>query len=327
MVRSFKDLVDEANTVSVDGWDFSWLKDRATEERPSWGYQKLMSERLAGASAALDIQTGGGEVLAGAATFPPAMAATESWPPNVAKATELLHPRGVIVVADPDEPPLPFADAAFDLVTSRHPATVWWTEIARVLKPGGTYFAQHVGPETVFALIEVFLGPLSDEPRRKRHPDEETAAARAVRRALDTCPHRGPETRLSELPARCPMVDRAAESFPSGWFIGQSGDDRGLEFLMPTFVLVTAFVGSWRGSLRSWPGQARLPTTDKGAIAVRDAAELGRRRQGVGAHTLPNTCVTCGASRPNKSRRLRGRKLRTCSTRTNRRELAEPDEG
>lgn len=263
MVRSFKDLVDEANTVSVDGWDFSWLKDRATEERPSWGYQKLMSERLAGASAALDIQTGGGEVLAGAATFPPAMAATESWPPNVAKATELLHPRGVIVVADPDEPPLPFADAAFDLVTSRHPATVWWTEIARVLKPGGTYFAQHVGPETVFALIEVFLGPLSDEPRRKRHPDEETAAARAVRRALDTCPHRGPETRLSELPARCPMVDRAAESFPSGWFIGQSGDDRGLEFLMPTFVLVTAFVGSWRGSLRSWPGQARLPTTDK----------------------------------------------------------------
>jgi len=180
MVRSFKDLVDEANTVSVDGWDFSWLKDRATEERPSWGYQKLMSERLAGASAALDIQTGGGEVLAGAATFPPAMAATESWPPNVAKATELLHPRGVIVVADPDEPPLPFADAAFDLVTSRHPATVWWTEIARVLKPGGTYFAQHVGPETVFALIEIFLGPLSDEPRHKRHPDEETAAAQAA---------------------------------------------------------------------------------------------------------------------------------------------------
>ncbi len=184
MVRSFDDLVDEANTVSVDGWDFSWLKDRATEERPSWGYQKLMSERLARASAALDIQTGGGEVLAGAATFPPAMAATESWPPNVAKATARLHPCGVIVVADQDEPPLPFADGAFDLVTSRHPATVWWTEIARVLKPDGTYFAQHVGPETVFALIEVFLGPLSDELRRKRHPDEETAAAQAAGLAI-----------------------------------------------------------------------------------------------------------------------------------------------
>ena len=62
------------------------------------------------------------------------MAATESWPPNLDRATRLLGPRGVVVVADPDEPPLPFADAAFDLVLSRHPATVWWDEIARVLQ-------------------------------------------------------------------------------------------------------------------------------------------------------------------------------------------------
>ena len=27
--------------------------------------------------------------------------------------------------------PLPFGDDAFDLVTSRHPVTVWWSEIAR----------------------------------------------------------------------------------------------------------------------------------------------------------------------------------------------------
>ncbi|MCB5909116.1 class I SAM-dependent methyltransferase [Streptomyces pinistramenti] len=180
MARTFEEFVDEAGSVSVDGWDFSWLDGRATEARPSWGYQRLMSARLATVSAALDIQTGGGEVLAGAARFPPVMAATESWPPNLARATALLHPRGVVVVADPDEPPLPFADAAFDLVTSRQPATVWWPEIVRVLRPGGTYFAQHVGPETVFELIEFFLGPLSDELRRKRHPDEEAAAARAA---------------------------------------------------------------------------------------------------------------------------------------------------
>ncbi|MFG2227243.1 class I SAM-dependent methyltransferase [Streptomyces sp. NPDC048644] len=180
MARTFEELVDEADSVSVDGWDFSWLDGRATEARPSWGYQRLMSARLAAVSAALDVQTGGGEVLAGAERFPPVMAATESWPPNLARATALLHPRGVVVVADPDEPPLPFADAAFDLVTSRQPATVWWAEIARVLRPGGTYFAQHVGPETVFELIEFFLGPLSDELRRKRHPDVETAAARAA---------------------------------------------------------------------------------------------------------------------------------------------------
>lgn len=164
--------------MSVDGWDFSWLEGRATEERPSWGYQRSMSRQLATVSAALDIQTGGGEVLAGAEKLPPTMAATESWPPNVARATGLLHPRGVVVVADPDEPPLPFADEAFDLVTSRHPATVWWSEIARVLRPGGTYFAQHVGPASVWELVEFFLGP-QPEARRKRHPDDESAAAKA----------------------------------------------------------------------------------------------------------------------------------------------------
>ncbi|GAA4690099.1 class I SAM-dependent methyltransferase [Streptomyces youssoufiensis] len=165
--------------MSVDGWDFSWLAGRASEERPSWGYQRLMSRRLATVAAGADVQTGGGEVLAEAETLPPTMAATESWPPNVAKATRLLHPRGVVVVADRDEPPLPFADDAFDLVTSRHPATVWWEEIARVLRPGGTYLAQHVGPASVWELVEYFLGP-QPEARRKRHPDDESAAGRAA---------------------------------------------------------------------------------------------------------------------------------------------------
>lgn len=179
MSRSFEELVAEAEAAAVEGWDFSWLDGRATEERPSWGYQRMLGQRLAQVSAALDVQTGGGEVLAGVPSFPPVMVATESWPPNVAAATELLHPLGAVVVADPDEPPLPFADAAFDLVTSRHPATVWWAEIARVLKPGGRYFAQHVGPGTMWELVEHFLGP-QPEARRKRHPDLETAEARAA---------------------------------------------------------------------------------------------------------------------------------------------------
>lgn len=170
----------EAESVSVDGWDFSWLDGRATEQRPSWGYQRLMGERLARADAALDIQTGGGEVLAGATTMPPVMVATESWPPNVAKATALLHPLGAVVVADTDEPPLPFADGAFDLVTSRHPATVWWDEIARVLQPGGTYFSQHVGHASVFELVEYFLGPQPEKVRRGRHYEDETADAQAA---------------------------------------------------------------------------------------------------------------------------------------------------
>jgi SAM-dependent methyltransferase len=107
------------------------------------------------------------------------MAATESWPPNLAKATALLHPRGVVVVSCPDQPPLPFADASFDLVTSRHPASVHWGEIARVLRPGGSYFAQHVGPATSLELTEFFLGP-HPTSGANRHPDAETEQARAA---------------------------------------------------------------------------------------------------------------------------------------------------
>ncbi|MEU3355296.1 class I SAM-dependent methyltransferase [Streptomyces sp. NPDC037389] len=180
MGRAFEELVAEAETVPVAGWDFSWLDGRAAEKRPSWGYQRMMGERMAHAAAALDIQTGGGEVLAGVPKLPPLVVATESWPPNVAKAARLLHPLGAAVVHDEDEPPLPFADEAFDLVVSRHPVTVWWEEIARVLRPEGTYFSQQVGPASVFELVEYFLGPQPEEVRRKRHPDDARRAAEAA---------------------------------------------------------------------------------------------------------------------------------------------------
>ncbi|AKN17268.1 class I SAM-dependent methyltransferase [Mycobacterium haemophilum] len=179
MRRTFEDLVAEADSVPVDGWDFSWLDSRATEERPSWGYQRALSQRLASVSAALDLHTGGGEVLAGATPFPPTMAAIETWPPNAARATKLLHPLGVVVVATRDEPLLPFADGAFDLVTARHPISVWWTEIVRVLRPGGTYFAQQIGPATMSELVEYFSGP-QPEKWAECHPDVVSAQAQAA---------------------------------------------------------------------------------------------------------------------------------------------------
>ena len=176
---SFDQLVAEAETAPVGGWDFSWLAGRATEQRPSWGYQRLLAGRLASVGSALDIQTGGGEVLAEVRRFPPRMVATESWPENVARATARLAPLGVVVVADDDEPPLPFGDGAFELVVSRHPATVWWSEIARVLAPDGVYFAQHVGSASGFELIEYLLGP-QPQARRRRDPVREAADAAAA---------------------------------------------------------------------------------------------------------------------------------------------------
>jgi Methyltransferase domain len=178
-VRAFEELVAEAAAVDVSGWGFGWLEGRATEERPPWGYARLMAERLARARTALDIDTGGGEVLAEAPVLPPRMCVTEGWPPNLRRARQLLSPRGVQVVGAAPRQSLPFADASFELVVSRHPVVPGWDEIARVLTDGGTYFAQHVGPASAFELIEYFLGPLP-ENRKGRDPVVEADGARAA---------------------------------------------------------------------------------------------------------------------------------------------------
>jgi hypothetical protein len=178
-VHTFSDLIDEAAAVDVSGWKFDWLDGRATEERPPWGYSRLIASRLPHVASALDIDTGGGEIIAEMPHLPSRMVVTEGWPPNVERARGLLSPRGVEVVPVEHGRPLPFPDASFELVTSRHPVDPDWCEIARVLADDGTYLAQHVGPASAFELIEWFLGRL---PRKRlgRDPDREAAAAGAA---------------------------------------------------------------------------------------------------------------------------------------------------
>jgi SAM-dependent methyltransferase len=178
-VRTFDDLVDEAAAADVSGWDFGWLDGRATEERPPWGYARLLAERLGTVRSAVDLDTGGGEVVAEAPRFPARMAVTEAWPPNAAKARRLLGPRGVEVYEVTQGDPLPFDDASFELVTSRHPIKPDWPEIARILEPDGHYFAQHVGGESARALSEWFLGPLPDEVSGRDPAVESRAAEQA----------------------------------------------------------------------------------------------------------------------------------------------------
>lgn len=175
-MRVFKDLVDEAAAVDVSGWSFDWLDGRATEERPPWGYSRLLAQRLARVDSALDIDTGGGEIIAEAPQLPVRMVVTEGWAPNAERARRLLSPKGVDVVPLEQGRPLPFPDGSFELVSSRHPVSPDWQEIARVLADDGTYFAQHIGPASAYELIEWFLGPL---PREElgRDPDREAAAA------------------------------------------------------------------------------------------------------------------------------------------------------
>jgi SAM-dependent methyltransferase len=162
----FDELVAEGEAVPVEGWDFSWFDGRATEERPPWGYARLMGERMAQAAAALDIQTGGGEVLAGIPRPPAVLAATESWPPNIALARERLGPLGATVAEAGDDADLPFDDGSFDLVVSRHPTVVLWDEIGRVLRPGGTYLSQQVGAGSNRELTDAMMGPQVVHPGR-----------------------------------------------------------------------------------------------------------------------------------------------------------------
>ena len=186
-MTNFDDLLAEGAAIDVAGWDFSWFEGRATEERPPWGYARMLGERMRALArvrdaAALDLQTGGGEVLATVPAAPQVLVATESWPPNIAVARRNLTRLGAQVVpVDNELSDLPFDDATFDLVVSRHPVAVPWKEVGRVLKPGGTYFSQDVGDGSVRELTEFMMGPLSEADASARHPRRAVLAAEKAR--------------------------------------------------------------------------------------------------------------------------------------------------
>ena len=194
-MKTFDELVDEAERASIDGWDFTWLEGRAIEERPSWQYFDRVCERAGNVSTLLsDVRStssharlrsalivaevalsmvlliGAGLLLRSFSHLTavnPGLVATEGFPPSVKLAAPRLRLRGArLVVASQTHQRLPFATGVFDLVISRHPIEVWWSEIARVLRPGGTYFAQHVGPHSLRSLSERLVGPLRQESTR-----------------------------------------------------------------------------------------------------------------------------------------------------------------
>jgi SAM-dependent methyltransferase len=184
--RAFEELIAEGDAVPVEGWDFSWFDGRATEERPTWGYARLLSDRIRRSDAVLDIQTGGGEVLAAAVLSargadsvagPGELAATESWPPNLELARSALAPLGGVVTEVADDADLPFPAASFDLVVSRHPTEVLWTEIARVLAPDGAYLSQQVGAGSNRELTDFMMGAQPVDPGRSTRVARADAAA------------------------------------------------------------------------------------------------------------------------------------------------------
>jgi SAM-dependent methyltransferase len=160
MRRSFDDLIDEAEHVPILGWDFTWLKGRAVEERPSWRYFELVAERAAAVESLLELQVGAGTMISALPTVPALAVGTEGYGPNVPAAARALDSRQAhLVWTDDERNGLPFRDETFELVASRHPISTPWQEIARVLRPGGSYLSQQVGPHSVRDLTEYLMGP------------------------------------------------------------------------------------------------------------------------------------------------------------------------
>lgn len=152
----FGQLIAEAERQPFSGWDFSYLQGRMLEGRHSWRYSELVRRRFPGASALLDLGTGGGEVLSALAPFPLRTVATEGYVPNVEIARRRLAPLGVEVVAVEGAPDnveiapgegigsLPFPAQSFPLVINRH-ESYYPAEVHRILEPGGVFLTQQVG--------------------------------------------------------------------------------------------------------------------------------------------------------------------------------------
>ncbi|WP_281353450.1 class I SAM-dependent methyltransferase [Phytoactinopolyspora mesophila] len=108
----------------------------------------------------MDVDTGGGELLASLAPLPQTIA-TEPYPPNLPVAAKRLAPLGVNVRPGRAEA-LPVPDAHVDLVLNRHGA-LDAAEIARVLRPGGVFLTQQVGGRNDIEFNEA-LGMLPADP-------------------------------------------------------------------------------------------------------------------------------------------------------------------
>jgi len=159
--RTYDDLISDALRAPIQGWDFSWLTGRMDRDDLPWDYQALARDAVTKATRLLDIDTGGGELLARLAPLPAAIA-TESYAPNVPIATARLVPLGVDVRAGRASA-LPVADGDVNLVLNRH-GSIDATETVRVLTPQGVLLTQQVGSRNDLAFNDALGTPPPSPP-------------------------------------------------------------------------------------------------------------------------------------------------------------------
>ena len=155
LIRLWK---EEERIAYVHGWDFSHIENRSAEDTNfPWDYKQAIMRHLTPEKKLLDTDTGGGEFLLSLGHPYENTAATEGYAPNVELCRQTLLPLGIDFRPAVIGEGLPFADASFDILTSRHgdldPIEFW-----RVLKPGGLFISQHVGAENDRELVELLCG-------------------------------------------------------------------------------------------------------------------------------------------------------------------------
>lgn len=183
---SLLDLWSAQSQAPVRGWDFAEMADRMQQDEPPWSYPDLARTALVGARSALDMGTGGGELLGSLRdALPVDTLATEGWPPNLPIAAAALEPLGIAVVAYDAESPtadqrrMPFEDSRFDVVLNRHEAYSS-REVARVLQPGGVLLTQQVDGRDAAEAHDWFGG--SAQPANITH---DVLVGQAVRAGLE----------------------------------------------------------------------------------------------------------------------------------------------
>lgn len=75
----FDALMEEAATHRFEGWDFSFLGERAGLEAPAWDYRERVLRLFRAAGTVMDIGTGGGEFLSSLSPLPHLTVATDGW--------------------------------------------------------------------------------------------------------------------------------------------------------------------------------------------------------------------------------------------------------
>lgn len=146
----------EEEKKSFQGWDFSYIDNRHSEEPLPWNYDKLVRQHLTADHILLDMGTGGGEYLLTLNHPYTNTFATEAYPPNYELCTKALQPLGIDVRQVFDDECLSYENNMFDIIINKH-ESFDVNEVYRLLKPNGLFITQQVGGLNNKALSKFLL--------------------------------------------------------------------------------------------------------------------------------------------------------------------------